>query len=124
MSICKRCARNGMKREGGDLGVCRQHRTRKCLVCKAPSLGEEMCAAHTHQAELLRWTAKSQFRVIDPDDQIDETEIRLSKLAEAKFLAHESVEIMFRAWHGAILAMFGKPEAGPEPEADEQKKAA
>lgn len=124
MGQCKRCARNGVLREGGSIGVCSQHAKRKCLICGAPSLGEEMCAPHEHQAEIMRWTAKSQFRVLDPDDAIDEMELRHSKLQESKFLAHQSIEIMFRALHGAVQAIWGVPAAGPEPEADEQRKAA
>lgn len=114
---CKPCARNGRKVNGGDLGYCANHRRTKCLVCRAPSLGEELCAAHAHAVETRRWIAQSQFRVIDQDSEIDLAEIRKSKLQEAKFLTHQAVEVLFRAMFNAIEAMYGNPETDEEKEA-------
>lgn len=124
MALCKRCALNGAHRNGGDLGICKMHAKTKCQVCGAASLGAELCTAHTYQAELARWLAKSQLRVIDPEDTLDYEEIRREKLMQSKFLAHESVEVLFRALHGALQAIWGHPAIEPPPAAEEKRKAA
>lgn len=123
MGLCKRCALNGLRRNGGDLGVCKNHAKTKCRICGAPSLGAELCTAHAHQADLARWLAKANLRVIDPEDTFDMEEIRRERLMQAKFLAHESVEIMFRALHAAIQAIWGQSTM-PESQKKEHGKAA
>jgi len=118
MSLCKRCALNGDRREGGDFGVCKLHAKARCRFfdCKAKTLGHELCAAHTHQAELARWKAKANLRIVDPEEELDLEEIRHEKLMQAKFHAHEAVEIFFRSIHLTIQAIWGSPEIPSEPE--------
>lgn len=122
MALCKRCAINGRKRDGGNLGICNQHAKTKCQVCGAPSLGAELCTAHAHQEELLRWQAKAEFRLIEPAADFDLAEIRREKLTAAKFLAHQAVEEFFRALLGVMSALYGDPKAIPP--AEEERKAA
>lgn len=122
MAICKRCALNGRNRNGGPLGICKMHARTKCQICGAASLGAELCTAHAHQEELQRWEARSQFRIVDPDAQLDLAEIRREKLIAAKFLAHQAVEEFFRALLQVMQALYGQPAS--EPPADEKKKAA
>jgi hypothetical protein len=121
MAFCRKCLSNGMRRDGGDLGVCAQHRKGKCLICRAPSLGHEMCAAHEHEVELRRWAARANLKVMDPAGAHIDFELRDSLLQEAKFHAHESVEVFFRALHLAIQAIWGRPEVSQD---DDQRKAA
>lgn len=109
MAMCRRCVANGVQRQGGNFGVCKYHARTKCRVCGEASLGEEMCAAHAHAAEIMRWKAKSQFRMSeDAITTADEVELRKARLSEAKFMAHQAVEVMFHAFLGTIVA-FGKP---------------
>ena len=119
MALCKRCAKNGREQDGGSIGVCRQHAKTKCLICRAASLGEELCAAHAHQEELARWTAQANLRVIDPAAEMDLAEIRREKLMQAKFMAHQAVEVFFSGLLGAVQALWGSNDE----ETDERKAA-
>jgi hypothetical protein len=120
MSLCRRCALNGVEVEGGGLGVCSQHAKTKCRYygCEARTLGEELCATHAHVVEIARWTAKAELRVIDPGADTASAELRHEKLMHAKFLAHEAVEVFFRSLIEASAGVFGDRPA------DEKKKAA
>jgi hypothetical protein len=97
MTKCRRCAINGNQREGGTLGVCKIHAKSKCRYfgCADRTLGEELCTAHAHQVELARWKARAEFRIIDPASALDSDAIRREKLSQARFLAHQAVEIFF-----------------------------
>ena len=117
--LCKRCAKNAVQRDGGKLGICNRHSKTKCLICDQPSLGEEMCAVHTHQSEIIRWTAKANFRRLEIADEIDSLAIRKEGLQQAKFLAHEAVEVFFRSLLGAMIAMHGALD-----DVEEERKAA
>lgn len=124
MPMCRRCLKNGRKIDGGEIGVCKQHARTRCHVCGAASLGEELCSAHTHQAELARWMAESQLRVVDPEDELDLEEIRHAKLMEAKFMAHKAVEVFFRSMLLAVTAIWGQPTRDQGPPAAEAKRKA
>lgn len=121
MALCRRCALNGNRRDGGGLGVCKIHAKSRCRFygCETKTLGDELCAAHTHQAELARWRAKAELRVVEPQDEIDIAEIRREKLMRAKFLAHQSIEELFRSLLQVSQALYGEPTQ----ENDEQKAA-
>lgn len=105
---CRPCYKNGRKVDGGELGVCKSHRKRKCSTCPALSLGEEFCASCAGRIELMRWQAKAEFRVVNPTDELDDLEIRREKLQQAKFMAHQAIEIMFHSMLSAIKAIWGK----------------
>lgn len=126
MALCKRCALNGNRTEGGRLGVCKTHSKTRCRSygCETKTLGAELCAAHTHQVEVARWTARAELRVIDPAADFDLAELRAEKLLHAKFLAHEAVEVFFRSLLGASVALYGSAPAGDPPADQEQKEAA
>lgn len=64
----------------------------------------------------MRWKARAEFRVVDTYAEIDHAEIRKAKLQNAKFLAHESIEIFFQAMHEAVQAIWGHPEVETESE--------
>lgn len=118
--LCRRCARNGDRRYGGTLGVCKIHAKSKCRYfgCKARSLGEELCSAHAHDVDQARWKARAEFRVIDPGTDLDQIELRKEKLQRAKFLAHESVEVFFQSLLQVSQALYGDLD-----ENDERKAA-
>lgn len=121
MSLCRRCALNGNRRDGGGLGVCKIHAKARCRFfdCKVKTLGEELCATHTHQTELARWKAKAELRLVDPQDEFEAVEIRREKLMKAKFLAHQAVEEFFRSLLEVSQALYGEPTQ----ENEEQKAA-
>ena len=121
LMLCKRCALNGNRRDGGGLGVCKIHSKTRCRFfgCETKTLGEELCAAHTHQVELARWKGKAELRVFDPRAEIDLAEIRQEKLLNAKFLAHQAVEEFFRSLLHVSQALYGEPTQ----ENEEQKAA-
>lgn len=116
MTLCRRCALNGNERDGGDLGVCRIHAKARCRFygCDARTLGEEFCSAHAHQMDVARWKAKAEFRVIDPNSELDLAELRREKLMRAKFLAHEAVEVFFRSLLEASQGVFGDRSSDEE----------
>jgi len=122
MALCKRCALNGTRRNGGELGICRTHAKTKCQICGAPSLGAQLCMSHAHQEELMRWKRRAQLESFDMEHEFDLLEIRKEKLQEAKFLAHQSVETFFRAMHQATQAIWGTPAVPAE--RDPGRKAA
>lgn len=110
MAICRRCIANGVQRQGGQFGVCRYHARTKCQVCGEASLGEQLCAAHAHAAEIMRWKAKSQFRMqSDAREAADDVELRRARLGEAKFLAHQAIEVAFHSLLGAVVAVWAEP---------------
>lgn len=111
MALCRQCALNGNRRDGGGLGVCKIHSKSRCRFfgCETKTLGPELCSAHTHQVELAKWTARAQLRVIEPGADLDAAELRKEKLMHAKFLAHESVEVFFRSLLDISKALYGDP---------------
>lgn len=119
MALCKRCALNGDRRDGGGLGVCKIHAKSKCRAagCEAKTLGAELCTAHAHELDIARWTARAQLRVLEPGADLDQAELRREKLNRAKFLAHEAVEVFFRSLLEASQAIHGSAD-------DEESRAA
>lgn len=110
MAMCRRCASNGVHREGGQFGVCKYHARTKCQVCGDASLGEQLCASHAHAAELMRWKAQSQFRMQNDAIKVaDDVELRKARLNEAKFLAHQALEVAFHSLLGAVVAVWAHP---------------
>lgn len=111
MAMCRRCITNGVDRDGGQFGVCKSHARTKCQVCGCASLGAQLCAAHEHEAEVMRWKAKSQFRIEDSAIEIaDNIELRKARLGEAKFLAHQALEVAFQSLLGAAVAVWTPPD--------------
>lgn len=110
MALCRKCFINGTKRDGGGIGVCQRHVKTKCQICGGASLGEPMCVAHTHAADLMRWKAKSQFRVVDPKDQVDDIGLRKERLMESKFLAHQAIDVIFHSLLGTVVTLWGEPQ--------------
>ena len=97
--LCKRCASNGEKRDGGPLGACARHSKTKCNICGRPSLGLEQCVECARGVDLLRWRGRSRLQVFHPTREED-FEALYERLQEARFLVHEAVEVFF---HGLVV---------------------
>jgi len=108
---CKRCAGNGVRREGGPLGICWKHQQRKCQICGAVSAGEELCITCGKAAEIKRWEAEANLKLIDPDHGDLILALRRERLMQAKFHAHRSGEVLFRGLLLSVEALWGDLES-------------
>ena len=125
---CRRCLENGMRRNGGTLGVCHMHAKVRCAHCGAKTLGPRLCITCAHRVDIERWKARANLRVITPDQQFDHDGLRREKLLQAKFYFHESVEVLFQGFLRVLETLWGDTTQHegimPPPRGDSDKKAA
>ncbi len=95
--LCKPCYANRTRRDGGDLGLCWQHKKSKCQICGALSAGNRYCSTCDHKENILRMQAESQPLYSDDDHKYINNELREQKLTEARYHAFRAVEVLFRS---------------------------
>lgn len=122
MALCRRCLKNGTRREGGSFGVCPEHRKTKCIICGGRSLGEEFCSIHAHEVQLAHWKARAEVRVISREQELDGLEIRREKLMESKRYFHEAVEVLFQGAVHLLIAVWSPTTRAAE-EIEEREAA-
>lgn len=122
--LCKPCARNHQRRDGGTVGLCWQHVRRRCGVCGGPSAGEELCTVCAHGVDVARWTARAELRTWDTDRDAEFYDARQEKLMQSKFFFHEAVEVLFRGFLGVLRALWGEPPKAEKPEHEEDHREA
>jgi len=128
MAYCRICYYQGVKIDGGPIGVCFKHAQRRCAQCGGVSLGEELCAVCENSvAALRREVAARNPHVLDPGEVLDVDEMRRARLHQSKLFFHEAVEVVFRGLLAALQALHGAKRGGaavlPLPQHQKRKAA-
>lgn len=125
--MCRICARNGIRRDGGRIGLCWQHARRRCDVCGEASAGERTCTACAHNVDAERWKAHSNPLYFYQGYDAEMDAMRAEKLLQCKQHLHEAVEVLCRAFLLVVEAVHGAAPAHDTPDGDspeEFRKAA
>lgn len=125
--LCKQCYRNRIRREGGEFGLCWQHKKTKCRLCGELSAGKLYCVSCEHDSDIARWRAESKPSYFDEDHEFLQAQLRKEKLSEAKYHVYRAVEIIFRAMVLTMEALWGgikESESKQNIDVEEFKKAA
>jgi len=128
MAYCRICHHQGVKVEGGPIGVCFRHAQRRCDQCGGVSLGEELCAVCENRVAALRREVAARDPLnISPDEDLDVEEMRRLRLHQSKLFFHEAVEVVFRGLLAALQALHGAKRGGaavlPLPKPEKRKAA-
>ena len=114
--LCKTCFINRVRRDGGDFGLCWQHKKSKCQSCGLRSGGKTLCSPCEHKEDIARWRAESQATYLDDDYDYVVLQLRQERLHESKFHVYRAVEVFFRAMALMLEALWGGEKSAREPE--------
>ena len=126
--LCKPCHINQIRREGGEFGLCWQHKKTRCRICRELSAGKLYCVKCEHGCDVERWKSAATKLHFAEDHEFIQVQLRKERLWESKRHVHEALEIIFRAMVLTLESIWGgikDPAEKAEPEADaELDKAA
>lgn len=118
--LCKSCARNRIRRDGGTFGLCWKHKRSKCRLCGKLSAGNIYCSKCEHDGDIERWRQESVNPLaFDEDYEYLQVALRKEKLLEAKYHFHRAVEVGFRAMVLLLESVWGglrDPKEKPQPD--------
>lgn len=113
--LCKTCYANRVSRDGGQFGLCWQHKKTKCRLCGELSGGSSLCIPCAHDEDVARWKAESSPIFFDSDHEYVQIQLRKEKLAESKYHIHRATEIVFRALVLVVEAIWGGFKENSDP---------
>lgn len=98
------------------MGLCWEHVRGTCRACGGPSNGAEYCTTCEHEMDVMRWTARAEFRTRDWQMEREQElyEARREKIMRSTFLFHEAVEVLAEGLLGVVQALHGQMPEDPQ----------